>query len=164
VGSNLRGNGNIDIVAWWRTLKRLLAEWPLQGGAGLFMAEPSNWIAIVDDNSSVLTALARLLRVRGLQAGTYNSAREFLASLRDGLPECLIVDFQMPGMTGLQLHEYLTRIGIQIPTIIMTGQPDMTIREQCEAAGAVAFLSKPLGAALLFTAIDDARKISADKN
>src|SRR4051812_15240075 len=77
------------------------------------MLETSSWIAIVDDDLSVLKALRRTLRVRTLQSKTYGSAQEFLASLPDGLPECLIVDLQMPEMTGLELHHNLIRSGIQ---------------------------------------------------
>jgi FixJ family two-component response regulator len=125
------------------------------------MAKP--WIAIVDDDPSMLVAFARLLRVRALQARTYNSAREFLASLGDGLPECLIVDYQMPEMTGLELRDHLLRTGIQIPTIVITGNPDVTIRKRCEVMGVIACLPKPLQTASLYSAIYDARKIAADE-
>jgi FixJ family two-component response regulator len=121
-------------------------------------------IAIVDDDPSMLSSLARLLRVRAIPARMYSSAQEFLASLPDGLPDRLIADLQMPEMTGLELHEYLTRSGIQIPTIIITANPDVTIRERCEAAGVIAFLSKPLRTASLYTAIEGARNIVADGN
>src|SRR3981189_1259290 len=120
------------------------------------MLVTSPWIAIVDDDPSVLKALQRTLRVRALLSKTYGSAQEFLASLPDGLPECLIVDLQMPVMTGLELHQHLTRSGIQIPTIIITAHSDLRIRERSESAGVIAVLSKPLRNASLFAAIDDA--------
>ena len=123
----------------------------------------TSWIAIVDDDPSVLKALRRTLRVRAFQAKTYESAQEFLATLPDGLPECLIVDLQMPGMTGLELHHHLTRSGIQIPTIVITAHGDIRVRERFEAAGVVAFLSKPLRNASLFSAIDDASRISRNR-
>jgi len=124
----------------------------------LSMAEASRWIAIVDDDPSVLRALRRSLRVRGFQTKTFGSAKEFLASLSEGLPECLILDLQMPEMTGLELHHHLTRRGIQIPTIIITAHGDSRIRERPEFAGVIGFLSKPLRNASLFAAIDDARR------
>jgi FixJ family two-component response regulator len=120
------------------------------------MAQTSGWIAIVDDDVSVLKALNRSLRFRGVQSRTYVSAQQFIASVPDGLPECLIVDLQMPEMTGLELHHYLTRNGIQIPTIIITAHGDARIGERAESEGVIAVLPKPLEKALLFAAIDAA--------
>jgi FixJ family two-component response regulator len=120
------------------------------------MPEQTRRIAVVDDDPSVLKALRRSLRVHGFQAKTHGSAREFLASLPDGLPECLIVDIQMPEMTGLELHLDLTRRGILIPTIIITAHGDPLVRDRAESAGVIAFLSKPLEQGSLFAAIDAA--------
>ena len=120
------------------------------------MAEASRWIAIVDDDPSVLKAVTRLLRAREFRVKTYASAQEFLAALPEGLPECLILDLQMPGVSGLELLQHLTCKGIQIPTIIITAHDDIGVRQRCESAGAIAFLSKPLQDTALFAAIDDA--------
>jgi FixJ family two-component response regulator len=120
------------------------------------MAEASRWIAIVDDDPSVLKALTRLLRAHAYRARTYRSAREFLATLDDGLPECLIADLQMPEMSGIDLQRHLVCSGIQIPTIIITAHADTGVRERCKAAGAIAFLRKPLQDTSLFAAIDKA--------
>jgi len=123
------------------------------------MAETASWIAVVDDDPSVLKALTRLLRTRALRAKTFGSAQEFLAALPSGRPpECLIVDLQMPEMSGLELLKHLTRGDIQIPTIIITAHGDNGIRERCESAGAVAFLTKPLQDTSLFAAIDEASR------
>jgi FixJ family two-component response regulator len=122
----------------------------------LSMAEASPWIAVVDDDPSVLKALSRLLRARGFQTRTYGSAKEFLVSLRGGLPVCLIVDLQMPEVSGLELQQHLARSGIQIPTIIITAHGDIGVRERCAAAGASAFLLKPLQDTSLVAAIDEA--------
>ena len=124
------------------------------------MIEAAGWIAIVDDDPDVLKGLARLLRTRSIPAKSFGSGQEFLAALRDGLPNCLILDLQMPEMTGLELQQHLVRGGIQIPTIIITAHGDIAVRERCEAAGAVAFLSKPVQDTSLFAAIDDASRIS----
>jgi FixJ family two-component response regulator len=121
------------------------------------MAKTSGWIAIVDDDPSVLKALARLLGTRSFNARTYRSARQFLASVSSGLPDCLIADLQMPEMSGLELQQDLARKGIRIPTIIITGHDQGGMRERCKTAGAVAFLSKPLQDTTLFAAIDAAR-------
>lgn len=121
------------------------------------MAEASSWIAIVDDDISVLKGLARLLRSRSLVIRTYSSASDFLAVLSEGLPECLIVDLQMPDMNGLELQRHLIRNGIRIPTIVITAHNESGTREQCESAGAKAFLPKPLHDKVLLAAIDEAR-------
>jgi FixJ family two-component response regulator len=120
------------------------------------MPEASRWIAIVDDDPSVLKALRRTLRVRALKSMAFGSAQEFLKTLPDGLPECLIVDLQMPGMTGLELHHHLTSRGIRIPTIMITAHSDNRVRERPESSGLVAILLKPLQNASLFNAIDAA--------
>ena len=120
------------------------------------MAQASPWIAIVDDDPAVLKALARLLRARAFEARTYTSAREFLEVLPDGVPECLIVDLQMPEMTGLELQRHLTRNGLRIPTIVITAHNEAGARERCESAGAVAFLAKPLQDTSLLAAIGTA--------
>jgi FixJ family two-component response regulator len=121
------------------------------------MTDAFPWIAIVDDDPSVLKALTRLLRTRSFQARTYTSAQEFLAALPGGFPECLIVDLQMPEMSGLELHQHLTRRGIEIPTIIITAHHDSEVRQRCESAGTAAYLLKPLQDFALFAAIDKAR-------
>jgi FixJ family two-component response regulator len=103
-------------------------------------------VAIVDDDPSVLKALARLLRTRGFHAKTFLSGQELLAVLSDNFPEFLIVDLQMPEMSGLELHQRLTLKGIDVPTIIVTAHDDDQMRQRCKAAGAVAYLLKPLQA------------------
>jgi FixJ family two-component response regulator len=129
------------------------------------MAQPSPWIAIVDDDLSVLKALARLLRTRAIEARTYASARDFLAALPDGMPdempECLILDLQMPEMNGLELQRHLNREGITIPTIVITAHREADMRELCEAAGAETYLLKPLQDTILLAAIDEARAKTA---
>jgi FixJ family two-component response regulator len=128
------------------------------------MAKTSPRIAVVDDDPSVLKALSRLLRARAFDARTFASAREFLAALPDGQPECLIVDLQMPDMSGLELLQHLARSGARIPTIIITAHGDMGLRERCESAGAAAFLLKPLQDTALFAAIDVARRAATDRS
>jgi FixJ family two-component response regulator len=114
------------------------------------------FIAIIDDDPAVLKALKRLLCARSYQAETYDSAETFLASLPDSLPACLIVDLQMPIMTGLELQKHLRRSGIEIPVIIITAHDEAGTRERCRSAGAVTLLSKPLQESVLLAAIDDA--------
>jgi FixJ family two-component response regulator len=122
------------------------------------MAGAAPWIAVVDDDPSVLKALTRLLRIRSFGAKTYRSALEFLASLPGETPDCLIVDLQMPGMSGLQLHQYLTGRGIEIPTIIITAHDEGDVRQRCESAGTAGYLLKPIEDAVLLEAIAKARQ------
>lgn len=111
-------------------------------------------IAVVDDDPSVLRALARLLGTRSFDARTFPSAMQFLDSLSDELPDCLIADLQMPEMTGLELQRALAGKGVRIPTIIITAHDETGMRDRCKSAGAVAYLSKPLHDTSLFAAID----------
>ncbi len=120
------------------------------------MVETTASIAIVDDDLAVLRALGRLLRTFSRDARTYGSARQFLQSLEFGAPACLIVDLQMPDMTGLELQYYLKRNDIQIPTIIITAHDELSTRQLCAAAGACAYLLKPLQGPTLMAAIDAA--------
>jgi FixJ family two-component response regulator len=117
-------------------------------------------IAIVDDDPSVLKALARLLGAHSFATKTYLSAPQFLASLPEELPDCLIADLQMPEMTGLELQLNLARRGVQIPTIIITAHDEAGMRERCKSAGAIAYLAKPVSDTSLFAAIDSAGKRS----
>ena len=127
------------------------------------MSEDAPWIAIVDDDPSVLKALRRTLRVRAIQSKTYESPQQFLDSLSDGLPRCLIVDLQMPGMTGLELHQHLRRRGISVPTILITAHHDHRIGERPESSGLAAILLKPFNNSTLYDALEDAIKPGPDR-
>lgn len=125
------------------------------------MSQPPRWIAIVDDDPSVLKALSRLLRTRAIETRTYESAKDFLNALPEettGMrPECLILDLQMPEMTGLELQHCLKRSGVRIPTIIITAHLEDDMREICMNAGAEAYFLKPLEDLPLIAAIDEIR-------
>jgi len=113
----------------------------------------TGFVAIVDDDSAVRKALARLLCASAIEARTFSSGREFLDSLPSGTPDCLIVDLQMPEMTGLELQLELARTGARLPTIVITAHNDVGLRERCLAAGAAAYLLKPLDERTLITTI-----------
>lgn len=120
------------------------------------MAEIASWIAVVDDDPAVLKALGRLLRSRAFHVKTYKSGQDFLAALPHGVPECLIVDLQMPVMNGLELHRLLIGKGILIPTIMITAHSNSALRVRYEEAGLIAFLQKPLQDSFFFAAISKA--------
>jgi FixJ family two-component response regulator len=108
------------------------------------MAERPVHVAVVDDDTSVCKALARLLRANGLTVDVYGSARAFLDGLHRHVPECLVVDLHMPEMTGLELQQHLTVGGFHIPVIVVTAHDAAGTRERCMAQGASAYLVKPL--------------------
>ena len=118
------------------------------------MAEASPWIAIVDDDPAVLKALSRLLRSHSYRARTYGSGHELLAALTAELPDCLIVDFQMPEMNGLELQQHLASSGLAIPTILLSAKGDVALGEH--ESGLVASLRKPLQEQALLEAIGKA--------
>ena len=126
------------------------------------MARAPIRVAIVDDEPAVRTALARLLEASSFETATYGSAREFIDSMRRGVPECLIVDVHMPDFTGLDLQRYLNRVNKKIPTIVITAFDDAGIRERSAASGAKAFLTKPLHGPTLIEAIMNATMNSSD--
>ena len=120
------------------------------------MPKPSPRVSIVDDEPSVRNALARLLRAQSFDVETFSSAAEFIGSLGAAVPDCLVVDFHMPEMTGLELQNYLQRADIFIPTIVITAHDDASVRRLCEVGGASAFLVKPLSNSVLIAAIERA--------
>jgi FixJ family two-component response regulator len=102
-------------------------------------------ISIVDDDECVRDAMGGLVRSLGYVSATYSSAEDFLDSDHITDTSCLIADLHMPGLTGVELHRRLLADGFTVPTIFITGLPDETTRTQVLAAGAIAFLSKPVG-------------------
>lgn len=106
----------------------------------------------MDDDPSVLKSLSRTLRVRGYEAKIFSSGQEFLTALPGGTPACLILDVQMPGMTGIELNHQLVRAGLHIPTILISAHRD-GVREPSQPSDIVAILSKPLRNETLFDAL-----------
>jgi FixJ family two-component response regulator len=122
------------------------------------MLQPATSVAIVDDDSSVRKALARLLAAHSFETKTYESAGDFLKSVAADTPECLVLDLHMPDITGLELQRYLRRAGITIPIVFITAYDEPGIRERCYNAGAAAFLIKPLNSVTLIGAINAATR------
>jgi FixJ family two-component response regulator len=110
-------------------------------------------VAVVDDDESVRMALASLLRSVGFVVLLFSSAEELLH--RQNLPSigCLILDWRMPGMDGLQLQKYLDANGWRIPTIFLTAHQSEEGRAQALTGGAIAFLHKPVDAEVLLSAV-----------
>src|SRR3954449_1242663 len=102
------------------------------------------YVAIVDDEEPVRKALKRLLRASGLEADSYASGKEFLDATLLREPDCVLLDLHMPRMTGLQVLRALKATRHALPIIIITAHDAPEAREQCLAAGATAYLRKPL--------------------
>jgi FixJ family two-component response regulator len=120
------------------------------------MVKSRRRIAVVDDDPSVRKALARLLRASDLDADAYGSAEQFLESLQTNAPDCVVLDLQMPDMSGLALQRELVRTGIRLPVVIITGHDEPGMEGRCLGAGAGAYLRKPLDDETLLTAIENA--------
>jgi FixJ family two-component response regulator len=113
----------------------------------------ARYVAIVDDDDDVRSGLARLLHAHGVDARSYSSARDFLEALPYGMPDCLIVDVNMPHMSGLELQRELLHLDARIPTIVVTACDDKSYRDQCRVLGAMAYLVKPVSPDALIAAI-----------
>ena len=100
-------------------------------------------IAIVDDDDSVREALTSLVRSLGYCAIAFECAEDLLNSKPRRDISCLIADVQMPGMTGLELHDRLVTSGNFIPTILITAFPDERRRQRALQAGVIGYLTKP---------------------
>lgn len=112
------------------------------------------FICVIDDDQSVRTALDGLLRSHGYRVKSYVDAVGFLSSGEFETIACLISDIQMPGMTGLQLHEQLCARGIHLPTIFITGHQGMQPRVNASATAPVAFFPKPFHCGELLRCIE----------
>ena len=99
-------------------------------------------IAVVDDDDSIRRALSRLLRGFNFDVLTFGSGQEFLNSLGKQRLDCVILDFQMPELTGDDVRCLLSLAGIQLPVIIMTAYDHPAMREECLRRGAVACIAK----------------------
>src|SRR6266511_2511249 len=113
-------------------------------------------IFVVDDNESVREAIKSLVESTGLRAETFESAQDFLRhKLTDG-PKCLVLDVLLPGLSGLDFQNELTRANIQLPIIFITGHGDIPMTVRAMKAGAIEFLTKPSRDEDLLNAVEQA--------
>jgi FixJ family two-component response regulator len=113
-------------------------------------------LAVVDDDESFASALERRFRLLGFQVSTYSSAEAFLASARLPRPDCLVLDVQLGGMSGLDLQRRLGEMDARAPIIFVTAHDSRTMRKEAQQAGCSAFFLKPVPTKLLLEAINRA--------
>jgi two-component system response regulator FixJ len=100
-------------------------------------------VFIVDDDNRIRTSLARALEMRGFKVRSFASAEEFLDAYDASLPGCIVLDYGMPGLNGLDLQKHLAANNALIPIIFISGQGGVPESVQAIKAGAIDFLEKP---------------------
>jgi len=113
-------------------------------------------VFLVDDDAVIRTSLSRALGLRGYQVQSFASAQAFLDAYDGHSPGCLILDYGMPKMDGLQLQRHLGDTGVIIPIIFITGHGGVPESVQAIKMGAVDFLEKPFKQSVLVERIDAA--------
>lgn len=116
-------------------------------------------IAIVDDDESICRAVARLLYSMGMNVDTFTSGYALLQHIettRSFRPDCVVLDVQMPGMSGLEVQARLIESENPLPIIFITGLAEAKVRERALRAGAVAFLRKPFNDELFIKTVNRA--------
>ena len=114
------------------------------------------YIAIVDDDESLCRSLARLLHASGYHSVTYLSAEAFLDDTKRPAFDCLVLDIQLSGMSGIELGQQLSEHGVTIPVIFLTAHEDWQTLKQSIKTPYAAFLRKTDPGEVLIAAIDKA--------
>jgi FixJ family two-component response regulator len=121
----------------------------------LGMENRRSFVAVVDDEESVRRALLRLLRAANLDAEAFPSGEAFLSSLDKFRPDCVILDLQMPGLTGRDVQRRLINMHINLPVILITAHDDVVTQQQSLSDGAANYLRKPLRGDVLVRSIHE---------
>ena len=119
-------------------------------------------IAVVDDDEAARESIMGLLRALGFPAASFRDASEFLQSGDLTRVSCVIADFRLPGMGGLDLCARVATSTRPIPTILVTAYPDETTRERALRMGVCCYLSKPLDPERLLACLASAFSTRAD--
>jgi CheY-like chemotaxis protein len=113
-------------------------------------------IAVVDDEQSVRKAMERLIRTGGFEVALFSSGAEFLSSLQQRKPDCVVLDLHMPGIDGFEVMAALARAATGLPFIVMTADDSPQNRARALNHGARAYLPKPVDGAALLEALNAA--------
>jgi FixJ family two-component response regulator len=117
-------------------------------------------VFVVDDDEAIRSSLSRALNKRGYAVEVHESAASFLAAWHAGRPGCLVLDYGMPGMNGLELQQVLNARGSDLPIVFVTGHGGVPESVQAIKGGAIDFLEKPFRQAALIERIDLALDIA----
>jgi FixJ family two-component response regulator len=120
------------------------------------MSTSGGIVFVLDDEPEMVKALTRLLRAKGFAVRGFTSVRAFLEASCLEATACLVLDVAMPELDGLELQRHLTRQGILIPIIFLTGHGDIPMSVRAIKAGATEFLTKPADATALIQAVRSA--------
>jgi RNA polymerase sigma factor (sigma-70 family) len=120
------------------------------------MTDTEGVVFVVDDDPSVRRSLTRLIRSAGFAVEVFASAPEFLEHPRPDLPGCLVLDINMPRVSGLELQERLTAAQLHLPIIFLTGYGTVSASVRAMKKGAVDFLEKPVDDNTLLDVIQQA--------
>jgi RNA polymerase sigma factor (sigma-70 family) len=118
----------------------------------------STTVFLVDDDAAVLKGLRRLLASAGLNVIAFESPQDFLEGLDGDAGGCVVLDYSMPGLNGLELQQALAARGSALPVIFLTGKGDIPTSVRAMKDGAVDFLTKPVDGEVLLAAIRAAIK------
>jgi DNA-binding NtrC family response regulator len=118
--------------------------------------QKDSFVFVVDDDASIRESLKDLLGSAGLNVRTFSSAQEFLASPDRDAASCLVLDVQLPGISGLDLQQELAKLDAQIPIVFITGHGDIPMSVRAMKAGAIEFLTKPFRDEDLLNAVEQA--------
>jgi two-component system response regulator FixJ len=113
-------------------------------------------VYVVDDDDSVRDSVAVLLETAGFEVHGFPSGSAFLKVIDAAQPGCVLLDMQMPGMSGLEVQEVLTQRGFTFPVVVLTGQGDIGVAVRAMKGGAFEFLEKPHDGDALLACIEDA--------
>lgn len=119
------------------------------------MAPKEGTVFVVDDDSSTRELLAWLMKRHGMRAEVYPDAKSFLEGYKPDSPGCLVVDLNMPGMSGLDLQHYLKEHGVVLPVIFLSGRADVSKAVRAVREGAIDFLEKPFDYKRVVSLIED---------
>jgi len=120
------------------------------------MHDQNSSVFVVDDDRSIRESLQNLIQSMGLRVQTFVSAQEFLTSKRADAPSCLVLDVELPGLSGLDLQQELAKADVQIPIIFITGHGDIPMSVRAMKAGALEFFTKPFDPESLVQAVQRA--------
>jgi FixJ family two-component response regulator len=113
-------------------------------------------VFVIDDDPLVRDSVTDLLAANGFAARAFGAAAEFFQAERPDIPACLILDVELPGLSGLELQAELTKSGTEVPIIFLTGHGDIPKSVRAMKAGAAEFLTKPFRAQELLDAVRQA--------